>query len=133
MLDREIAEAARIARQAGAILMEVYATDFSVAYKSEADPVTDADTQANAYIVAELRAAFPQDGIVAEENEDNSDAQRPGRGDELPHAAHPEQCRHPAVRGSAVRRLLSRHVHDEGEGGGGTRGLSRVRVGYGLV
>lgn len=79
MLDREIAEAARIARRAGAILMEVYATDFSVAYKAEADPVTDADTRANAYIVSELRAAFPQDGIVAEENEDNSDALRPGR------------------------------------------------------
>lgn len=79
MLDREIAEAARIARGAGAILMEVYATEFSVAYKAEADPVTEADTRANAYIVGELRKAFPQDGIVAEENEDNSDALRPGR------------------------------------------------------
>jgi 3'(2'), 5'-bisphosphate nucleotidase len=79
MLDREIAEAARIARGAGAILMEVYATDFSVTYKAEADPVTDADTKANAYIVAELRTAFPDDGIVAEENEDTSDALEPGR------------------------------------------------------
>lgn len=79
MLDREIAEAARIARRAGAILMEIYATDFNVAYKAEADPVTEADTRANAYIVAELRNAFPGDGIVAEENEDISDALRPGR------------------------------------------------------
>ena len=59
--------------------MEVYATDFSVAYKDEADPVTEADTRANAYIVEELRKAFPKDGIVAEENEDNSDALRSGR------------------------------------------------------
>ena len=79
MLNREIAESARIARRAGAILMEVYATDFSVAYKDEADPVTEADTRANAYIVEELRKAFPKDGIVAEENEDNSDALRSGR------------------------------------------------------
>lgn len=79
MLNREIAESARIARGAGAILMEVYATNFSVAYKDEADPVTEADTRANAYIVGELRKAFPKDGIVAEENEDNSDALRSGR------------------------------------------------------
>lgn len=79
MLDREIAESARIARRAGAILMEIYATDFAVAYKDEADPVTEADTRANAYIVGELRKAFPKDGIVAEENEDNGDALRSGR------------------------------------------------------
>ncbi|NNE18182.1 MAG: 3'(2'),5'-bisphosphate nucleotidase CysQ, partial [Myxococcales bacterium] len=79
MLDREIAESTRIARRGGAILMEVYATEFSVDYKDEADPVTEADTKANAYIVGELRKAFPNDGIVAEENEDNSDALRSGR------------------------------------------------------
>ncbi len=58
MLDREIAEAARIARKAGAILMDVYATDFDVAYKAEADPVTEADTKANAYIVGEFEKAW---------------------------------------------------------------------------
>jgi len=79
MLDREIAEAARIAREAGAILMAVYQTDFTVAYKTEADPVTVADTRANAFIVAELARAFPDDGIVAEETEDQSAALRGGR------------------------------------------------------
>ncbi len=79
MLDREIAEAARIARHAGAILMDIYGTDFSVAYKAEADPVTEADTRANTYIVDQLRQAFPNDGIVAEETEDNSDALKSGR------------------------------------------------------
>ncbi|HET6416017.1 MAG TPA: 3'(2'),5'-bisphosphate nucleotidase CysQ [Polyangiales bacterium] len=79
MLDRDIAEAARIAREAGAILMAVYRTDFSVAYKTEADPVTEADTRANAYIVAELEKAFPGDGVVAEETEDQSAALRGGR------------------------------------------------------
>jgi 3'(2'), 5'-bisphosphate nucleotidase len=79
MLEREIAEAARIARQAGAILMDVYGTDFDVAYKAEADPVTEADTKANAYIVGELEKAFPNDGIVAEETIDQSDALKGGR------------------------------------------------------
>jgi len=79
MLKREMTEAIRIARGAGAILMDVYATDFSVAYKAKADPVTEADTRANAYIVEELRKAFPDDGIVAEESKDQSDALASGR------------------------------------------------------
>ena len=79
MLDREIAQAARIARQAGAIVRGVYATDFSVSYKAKSDPVTEADQRANAYIVGELRKLFPDDGIVAEETEDISDALKPGR------------------------------------------------------
>ncbi len=79
MLEREIEEAARIARHAGAILMKIYQTDFSVSYKGKSDPVTEADRQANAYIVEQLRKCFPKDGIVAEETEDTSDALRPGR------------------------------------------------------
>ena len=79
MLSGEIAEAARIARAAGAILMDVYGTDFSVTYKAKADPVTEADTRANAYIVGELQKSFPGDGIVAEESPDQSDALAGGR------------------------------------------------------
>ena len=59
--------------------MEIYATDFGVAWKGKADPVTEADTRANTYIVDALRAAFPDDGIVAEETADQSDALRKGR------------------------------------------------------
>lgn len=79
MLDPDLREVVRIARRAGGILMDVYATDFSVAYKTKSDPVTAADTRANAYIVEELRKSFPTDGIVAEETEDNSDALKGGR------------------------------------------------------
>lgn len=79
MRSGEIAEAARIARGAGSILMEVYATDFRVAYKAKSDPVTEADTRANAYIVRELQKAFPGDGIVAEESSDRADALAGGR------------------------------------------------------
>lgn len=59
--------------------MDVYATDFSVSFKAKSDPVTEADTRANAYIVSELRKAFPDDGIVAEETADQSAALEPGR------------------------------------------------------
>lgn len=79
MLSREVAEAVRIAREAGAILMDVYATDFGVSYKGKSDPVTEADTRANAYIVGELKKAFPGDGVVAEESADRSDALKSGR------------------------------------------------------
>ena len=79
MLGHEVEEATRIARSAGEILMEVYATDFGVSYKSKYDPVTEADTRANAYIVDALRSSFPDDGIVAEESEDRSAALRGGR------------------------------------------------------
>lgn len=76
-LERELQVAQRIARQAGKILLEVYATDFSVQDKAGgAGPVTVADERANDFIVGELRKAFPGDGVVAEENEDASDAKR---------------------------------------------------------
>lgn len=79
MLDRELHEGARIAREAGNILMRIYKTDFDVAYKGKSDPVTDADTKANTYLVRELRQLFPDDGIVAEETEDQSDSLKKGR------------------------------------------------------
>ncbi len=66
--------AVEFARRAGLMLMDIYARDFAVAYKSENDPVTEADKLANAYIVSALRARFPDDGIVAEETADQRDA-----------------------------------------------------------
>lgn len=74
MLQRELDETIRIAHEAGKILMKIYATEFGVAYKGATDPVTDADTAANAHIVAELARLFPTDGIVAEETADRSSA-----------------------------------------------------------
>jgi 3'(2'), 5'-bisphosphate nucleotidase len=76
---RELDEAARLAREAGAVLMRIYATDFAVSYKGPNAPVTEADKQANALLVEGLRKAFPEDGVVAEESADNSDALRKGR------------------------------------------------------
>ena len=56
-----------IARQAGAVVMEVYATDFAVRGKDDASPVTQADERAEALIVPALAALLPGVPIVAEE------------------------------------------------------------------
>ena len=67
-LSKELTTATRLAREAGTLIMKIYTSDFSVAYKGPSDPVTEADQLANALIVEELREQFPQDGIVAEES-----------------------------------------------------------------
>ena len=79
MLERELDEAVSLAREAGRVLLEIYATDFAVRMKGAADPVTEADTRANALIVKALRERFPGDGVVAEESADTSDGARAGR------------------------------------------------------
>ena len=56
-----------LARQAGEVVMAIYATPFAVHDKPDASPVTAADQQAEAVIVAGLRALAPEIPIVAEE------------------------------------------------------------------
>jgi 3'(2'), 5'-bisphosphate nucleotidase len=56
-----------IARQAGAVIMAVYATDFDVRGKRDASPVTEADERAEAVILAGLAALTPDIPVVAEE------------------------------------------------------------------
>ncbi|GAA4005543.1 3'(2'),5'-bisphosphate nucleotidase CysQ [Deinococcus rubellus] len=70
--ERQIAEA--LARQAGELLLRHRAAGFKVDYKtSKDDPVTVADTEASELIVAGLRAAFPDDGILSEELTDTAE------------------------------------------------------------
>ncbi len=57
-----------IARQAGAAIMTVYATDFSAERKADGSPVTEADTAAEAIILPALRAQTPDIPIVSEEH-----------------------------------------------------------------
>jgi len=57
----------RLARVAGAAIMEVYATDFAVERKGDDSPVTEADQKAEALILPGLRALTPDIPIVAEE------------------------------------------------------------------
>ncbi len=76
-LDRELEVAERLAREAGRVILEVYARPFEVVQKAKGGgPVTEADERANALLVEGLRAAFPGDGVVAEETKDTSDASR---------------------------------------------------------
>lgn len=58
----------RLARHAGAAVMAVYATDFSVRGKEDASPVTEADERAEAVILAGLAALAPDIPVVAEES-----------------------------------------------------------------
>lgn len=58
---------AAIAREAGQVIMAVYATDFTVRGKNDASPVTEADERAEAVIVRGLEQLAPGIPIVAEE------------------------------------------------------------------
>jgi 3'(2'), 5'-bisphosphate nucleotidase len=76
-LRNELRVARDLAREAGRLILEVYATEFSVTDKGgDEGPVTEADKRANEHIVRTLWKAFPNDGIIAEESKDNSDARR---------------------------------------------------------
>lgn len=58
---------ARIARDAGRVILDVYSTPFEVRGKSDASLVTEADERAERVIVEALRALAPDVPIVAEE------------------------------------------------------------------
>jgi 3'(2'), 5'-bisphosphate nucleotidase len=72
ILEKEIDIACTLARQAGALLLKYYQSDFTIDYKDKAqsDPVTIADKEANELIVTGLQAALPDDAILAEESVD---------------------------------------------------------------
>ena len=59
---------ARIALDAGKLIMEIYSTDFAVERKDDASPVTEADAKAELLILEGLSAAEPGLDIIAEES-----------------------------------------------------------------
>lgn len=63
--ERDVAE--RLAREAGALQLQVAKQGFAVRLKGPKDPVTEADERSSALIVAGLQAAFPGDAVVSEE------------------------------------------------------------------
>ena len=69
----------RIARQAGALILEVYAGDFAVRGKFDASPVTEADERAERFIVAALHELTSDVPIVAEEAAARGDTPDPGQ------------------------------------------------------
>lgn len=58
---------ARIALDAGTLIMQVYATDFNVDRKDDSSPVTEADEKAEALILSALAEADPSLPVIAEE------------------------------------------------------------------
>jgi len=65
----ELEIAKRVAREAGEIILAVYAAPFEVVEKAgDQGPVTEADSRANELIVTALRREFPSDSIIAEES-----------------------------------------------------------------
>jgi 3'(2'), 5'-bisphosphate nucleotidase len=70
-LSQDLAVAAKLAREAGAIVKTFYQVSPNVRWKDPTEPVTEADRAANAYLVKQLSQAFPQDGILAEESKDD--------------------------------------------------------------
>ena len=55
------------AREASAAILEVYASDFEVVSKTDASPVTRADSAAEAIILRHIAAATPDIPVIAEE------------------------------------------------------------------
>jgi 3'(2'), 5'-bisphosphate nucleotidase len=74
MLEKELEVAINLARKAGIVILEFYALEIIARQKVGADnffePVTDADKTASQIIVEGLAAAFPEDGILSEEEDD---------------------------------------------------------------
>lgn len=72
MKQREILELMKqLAIEAGAIIMDIYDTNFDVAYKEDASPLTIADKMANARIVSGLEKTYPDYAILSEEMKDD--------------------------------------------------------------
>ena len=68
MTDAELLESiTEIARQAGQVILQIYATDFAVRGKTDASPVTEADERAEAVILEALATLTPDIPVVAEE------------------------------------------------------------------
>jgi myo-inositol-1(or 4)-monophosphatase len=59
--------AVEIAREAGRILCEEFQRPLEIAYKGEADLVTQADKRSEAAIVSRLKEYFPEHAVAAEE------------------------------------------------------------------
>lgn len=70
----EVLETAKsLACEASKEILSVYAKDFSVDYKKDASPLTEADKKSNELIVTALKEKYPECAILAEESEDNPD------------------------------------------------------------
>jgi 3'(2'), 5'-bisphosphate nucleotidase len=73
--ERELEISLRLAREAGAAILDLYRKPIEIEQKdsfSDREPVTEADRVANDLIVIGLQQEFPDDGILAEESVDTT-------------------------------------------------------------
>jgi len=69
MLDHiNIEDVKNIALQAGDAIMKIYKKDFSIEYKDDKSPLTEADLKANEIICSKLLNLYPAIPIMSEEN-----------------------------------------------------------------
>jgi len=57
-----------IAQEAGDVIMKIYQRDFSIDYKDDSSPLTEADIKANEIICNALKNYYPDIPIMSEEN-----------------------------------------------------------------
>jgi 3'(2'), 5'-bisphosphate nucleotidase len=70
-LTAELDFAIKTAREAATIVNTFYVGSAEVRYKSENEPVTEADRSANQHILARIQTVFPHDGVLSEESKDD--------------------------------------------------------------
>jgi 3'(2'), 5'-bisphosphate nucleotidase len=63
-----IEEIIKIAQKAGDAIMEIYTKDFTIEYKDDKSPLTEADTKSNEVICKALVKLYPNIPILSEEN-----------------------------------------------------------------
>lgn len=71
MLEKELSICLKACEEAAKAIMEVYSSSFEVEIKEDNSPVTIADKRSNAIILSYLKEAFPEDGYLSEESEDD--------------------------------------------------------------
>jgi len=64
----DIDTVAAVAEKAGAAIMEIYEKDFTVEYKDDKSPLTEADTVSNEIICQALETYYPDIPLLSEEN-----------------------------------------------------------------
>ncbi len=67
MKDIDIQKVISIAKQAGKEILKIYEKDFSVKYKDDKSPLTEADTVSNNIITNQLTKLYPNIHLLSEE------------------------------------------------------------------
>ena len=64
----ELESIVKIAKEAGDAIMKIYKKDFTIEYKDDKSPLTEADTKANEIICNALEELYPNIPLMSEEN-----------------------------------------------------------------